>query len=605
MRRKPGLLRRAGKWFGVFILLLVGVIAAALLWLRQTVAPLSGQQELAGLGARVEILMGREAVPHIYAATALDAYQALGFLHAQNRLWQMELMRRAGQGRLSEIFGDSTLARDRLMRTFDLHGHARRSVDALSPRGRASLEAYARGVNDWITRPTNISEPRLPPEFRMLAHQPEPWEPADSVLVVKMMAIQLSRNMDKEIDRLTFAALGLSPAEIEDLMPTERTWGAPPLPDLRALYPLVAPAEPVGRRRSAVYENIGDGASNNWVVSGAQTKSGQPLLANDPHLRLSAPSVWYLVHVAIGPKDKPFNLVGASLPGTPLVPIGRGDTLAWGLTNTESDVQDLYVEKINPDNPGQYLTPDGWRDFGRETVSIRVRGGDEAKLERLTTRHGPVISSVYRGLDAMIPGHVVALQWPGLSDDDVTLEAGLFDTSIRTVADAVAQTRHTVGPMQTMVIGDTQGTIAMLAPARFPRRNPANAISGRAPVPGWDPVYDWQGFVSVDELPRTVRKDGVLASSNTRIVPSDYPHVLTWDWGVPYRQQRIEALVSSKSGHDRASMRAAQLDVQSPLAVKLKPLMIAAARTAGAAETAMLELLERWDGGMRGGEAAP
>lgn len=604
------MIARFARWMLYTLATIIAVAAIGLVWLRLTVAPLSGTAALPGLGDAVDVLVGPDAVPHIFAKRTDDAYRALGFLHAQNRLWQMELIRRTGQGRLSEVFGSTTVGRDKFLRTLDLYGHARRSVERLSPKARAALDAYASGVNAWLSRPTGWIEARLPPEFQLLWHDMEPWQPADSVVVLKVMAMQLARNLDKEVDRLTFAALGLTPTEIEDLLATETQWGAPPLPDIRTLYPLRRPEATIPRRRAEAAVSIADGASNNWAVSGAHTQTGKPLLAGDPHLRLSAPAIWYLVHLAVEqPGGTYANLLGASLPGTPLVPLGRGDTLAWALTNTETDVQDLFVERVNPSNPNQYLTPNGWRDFARETVTIGVRGGDDVVMERRTTRHGPVISSVYRGLDTLLAdGHVVALQWTGLSDDDTTMEAVLFDADIRTVHDVIERTRPTVGPMQSMVIADTAGSIGLIAAGRVPVRNAANTVSGRAPVPGWDAAYDWQDSIPFDDLPRVENPpSGHIGTTNTRIVPVGDPRVLTWDWHPPFRQQRYEALVAQRSGHDMASMRAAQLDVQSPAAARLAPLMVAAALKAKADDRTAREIdgISRWNAEMRADAAEP
>lgn len=608
LRPVPGWLRWAGRSAIVLGVLVAALALLAFAMLRQTVPARSGAVVLAGLKSPVEIVYDREAVPHISAREPDDAYVALGFVHAQHRLWQMELMRRAGQGRLSELFGRATLGADMFTQTIDLYGHAERSLKALSPPARNALEAYARGVNGYLARPRRLLEPRLPPEFLMLWVAPEPWRPADSLVIVKLMALQLGRNLDKEVDRLLLAAHGLAPDEIEHLMPTVEPWGAPPLPDLRALYPLEAPdggklrhcADAEGRLTSG-------GASNNWVVAGRRTASGAPLLANDPHLGLSAPSVWYLVHLAVGNRETPANLVGASLPGTPLVPLGRGDTLAWGLTNTESDVQDLYIERIDPADPARYLTPDGSRPFVRENVTIHVRGGAPVTFERLTTRHGPVISPVYRGLDRVLGSkHVAALRSTALTSDDTSIEVGLFDARLRTVGDIIAATRAVVGPMQSMVIADSRGSIGLMAAGRLPIRNPENRIQGRAPVPGWDARYDWVGTVPFADLPRRIDPPaGAIATSNTQMVGADYPHLVTYDWPPGFRQQRIRELVLDRDGHDMGSMRRAQLDVHSPAFGRLKSLMVRQARDAGAAEPALLAGIEAWDGGMRADSAMP
>ena len=359
-------MKRILKWIGnglagVVVLALVAAGAGYAL-LRNTVPSASGSLALAGLSAPVEVVRDKEGVPHIFAESMGDLFAALGFLHAQDRLWQMELTRRTGQGRLSEIFGERTYTTDVFLRTLDLYGHAERALEVLPPAARWNLEAYARGVNAYLTRQTGWLEPRLPPEFLILRHKPEPWRPADSVVAVKLMALNLSTNLGFEMMRLELAAQGLGSAEIEDLMPHDADVPTPPLPEIAQLYPLRRPAAPQRQAHAAhsdIDDIVGGGASNNWVVSGARTRSGKPLLANDPHLRLAAPSIWYLAHLALQPRDgsSPANSVGATLAGVPLIVLGRGDTLAWGFTNTGPDVQDLFIEKINPDNPREYLRP--------------------------------------------------------------------------------------------------------------------------------------------------------------------------------------------------------------------------------------------------------
>ncbi len=601
-------MRRLLKWIaglagGVALLALLAAGGGYTL-LRNTVPSASGSLAIAGLSAPVEVIRDREGVPHVFGRSMDDLFAALGFLHAQDRLWQMETLRRAGQGRLSEIFGERTFGSDVFLRTLDLYGHAERSLAALSPATRAHLEAYARGVNAFLARDTGLLEPRLPPEFLILRHVPEPWRPADSLVVTKMMALNLSTNLNHETLRLALAAEGLTSAEITDLLPPpDAADAAPPLPELAALYPLRRRG-PGSRHasRDPVDDLVGNGASNNWVVSGRRTRSGKPLLANDPHLGLGAPSTWYLAHLALeSPGAATINIVGATLAGVPLVVLGRTDRLAWGFTNTGPDVQDVFIEKVNPDDPTQYLTPDGWRPFHVEPMAIAVKGAGVRTVERRSTRHGPVLPGTYRGLESMLaPGYVAALQWTALSDDDTTIEAGTFDPGVRDVAGYIEHMRRYVVPMQSMVVADAGGTIGMIAPGRVPVRDPANTVAGRAPVPGWDAKYDWKGFLRFEDLPRVVDPPaGAIGTANARIVPPDYPHLLTHDWDVPYRQQRVDQLIITRDGHDVSTMRAAQADVLSLAIQRLKPLMIAAARRAGSRQAAVLERLERWDAGMR------
>jgi penicillin amidase len=596
---------------------LLAVVVAALLGLplaaaagiyalgHATVAPLSGALPIPSLAAPVDIIRDQEGVPHILGATLEDLYTGLGMAHAQDRLWQMELMRRAAQGRLSEIFGERTINTDIFMRTLDLYGHAERALAALSNSDRAALAAYARGVNAWIERPTSLVDPKWPPEFLLLRYRPEAWRPADSLAILKIMALNLSTNMGHEITRLAFAARGFGPEEIEDLLPTQGA-KAPPLPDIRTLYPLEPPTRHAAA--NAGLESIGEGASNNWVVAGSRTRSGAPLLANDPHLRLAAPSTWYFAHLALTePGRAASNVAGASLPGLPLIVLGHGDSVAWGFTNTGADVQDIFIEKLNPDRPDEYLTPDGWRRFEAETIDIRVKDAPSVTVERRRTRHGPVLPGSYRGIDAMLaPGHVAALQWTALDDDDTTIAAGLFDPRLRTVDGYMQRMQAYVVPAQNMVVADSDGNIGFIAPGRIPVRDPANLVAGRAPVPGWEAKYDWKGYIPFNELPHVVNPPaGAIGTANASIVGPDYPYMIALDWDVPYRQQRIDQLIIARSDHDMASMKAAQLDVLSLAYVRLKPLMIAAARAAPGADPAMLDRLQAWDATMRADAVEP
>jgi penicillin amidase len=607
-------MKRILRWLGLVTATLLGLaLAAAALGyalLRNTVPSPSGTLAIAGLSAPVEVVRDREGVPHIFARTADDLYTALGFVHAQDRLWQMELQRRTGQGRLSEVFGERTFRADVFLRTLDLYGHAERSLAALPAEARSALEAYARGVNAYLTRRLGWLEPRLPPEFLLLQHRPEPWRAADSTVIVKLMALQLSMNLNHEILRLTLAAQGLTSAEIEDLIPLDAADAPPALPQLADLYPLkrAANAERRADAATVLSDLIGTGASNNWVVSGARTRSGKPLLANDPHLRLTAPATWYLAHLAIErPGAEVANVVGASLAGTPLVVLGRGDRLAWGFTNTGPDVQDLFIEKANPDNANQYLTPEGWQPFGVEEMVIAVKGSEPRKVERRRTRHGPVLPGFYGNLEGLLgPGHVAALKWTALGDDDTTIAAGIFDPGIQSVADYMARMALFVVPMQSIVIADTAGRIGMIAPGRVPVRDPGNRVGGRAPVPGWDATYDWKGYLKFEDLPRVTDANvGAIGTANARMVDAGYPHFLTYDWESPFRQQRIKELIFDRDKHDIASMRAAQADVLSLAVAKLQPMMIAAAQASGSVDNAVLDELTTWDAKMRADRPEP
>ena len=401
-------MKRVVKVLLIILLVAVPIVAigaaAGLFWLSRSLPEVNGEAAIKGLAGKVAILRDGNGIPHIHATTADDAFAALGFAHAQDRMWQMEVSRMAGQGRLSEMFGEATVGADIWLRTVGLGEAATASLEALDPQTRKSLEAYARGVNAWLERGTRSFAARLPPEFVVLRHEPEPWRPEHSVVGIKMMSVTLATNVSDEANRLAFARLGFNGSEIGDLLPPFADDTPPPLPDIAALLelprgPLGAPETSAAADDFSLIDSVhGTGASNNWVVSGARTESGRPVLANDPHLGLAVPSIWYLAHMRVdGEFPEPRNAIGATLPGTPFVLLGRNDGIAWGFTNTRGDVQDIFVEKVNPDNPGEYLTPDGWKPFGSAAEVIRVKGGEDVTFTRRWTRHGPVFAVGLQG----------------------------------------------------------------------------------------------------------------------------------------------------------------------------------------------------------------
>ncbi|MDP2122387.1 MAG: penicillin acylase family protein [Hoeflea sp.] len=597
------------------ILILVPVVVmaagAGMLWLSRSQAPLDGAERIAGLGAEVTITRDRNGVPHIVGATRADVAAGLGFAHAQDRLWQMEVSRMAGQGRLSELFGEATVDTDIWLRTMGIYEAAEASLAVMHADTMAMLEGYARGINAWIERDPRAFSSRLPPEYVILGVTPEPWTPAHTLTAIKMMSVSLAENMGDEALRLGFHRLGLSEAEIGDLMPYLDADTPPPMPDLTALLGL--DATPLGEAvttadASSVFDGIGamlsSGASNNWVVSGARTQSGLPVLANDPHLGLMAPSIWYLAHLEVTEEfDTPRRLIGVSLPGTPFVLLGRGNDIAWGFTNTATDAQDVFVERINPENPDQYLTPTGWAPFGQKDEIIRVKGGTERSFTRRWTRHGPVLPVGYKHFDRLLPeNHVAALQWVALAHDDTTAIAGTRLYTMRTVEDFQAGFEAFLTPMQSMVVADTTGNIGFVAAGRVPRRDPANQLMGRAPAPGWNAIYDWRGYAPYRDLPReTNPEDGLIATANTKIVGPDYPIHLTFDWEEPYRQTRIETLFDGADGKHTSQMsRQMQADIFSPAFAGLAPRLLAKleGRDLSEAQRGLADALATWDGQM-------
>ncbi|MGE5622453.1 MAG: penicillin acylase family protein, partial [Bacillota bacterium] len=376
------------------VLALLVLLAAAAFWYRSASQPqVDGRIRLDGLHALVDIVRDAEGIPHIYAKSADDAYFALGFVHAQDRLWQLEMNRRIVAGSMAEILGPNAADTDRFLRTLGVRRNAERILANLAPDARSALEAYARGVNAYLA---NRKGP-LPPEFLLTgAPAPQPWEPADSIGWQTMMAWDLGANWTQELLRMRLAQR-LSLQQINEFLPPYP--GEPVLQtqDYTRLYrELAGTSQQLAAVASIAPPSYVEGmGSNNWVIGGALSRTGKPLLANDPHLGLSAPALWYFAHLSA----PGLNAIGATLPGIPTVVLGRTDRIAWGFTNTAPDVQDLYIERINPANGKQYQTPDGWADFTTRTEIIKVKGEPDIVLEVRESRHGPVISGALPILD--------------------------------------------------------------------------------------------------------------------------------------------------------------------------------------------------------------
>lgn len=573
-------MKRFIKWLVlglVAVILLAGAAGLGVYGLlRQTVAPVAGEGQLAGLQVAASIVKDQNAIPHVEADSREDVLRALGWVHASERMWQMEVLRMASQGRLSEMFGEKTVPSDRFLKTLDLAGYAKASISVLREDSRRYLAAYAEGVNAWLNRKTGPFEPTLPVEYIILGHNPDPWEDWHSAAILKVMALTLDANLEEEIGRLTLASKGFNPRQIDEVYPAGPRDNPPLLPDLRPLYGFgnngkiaqttgLTKPEEIMPLATAPWQ-LQLPASNNWAISGSRTASGKPLLANDPHLGLTAPSTFYLAHLRWRDGEAFRNLVGGTLPGTPLVLSGRNDRLAWGLTTTYLDSQDLFVEQIMPDDPTRYRTEDGSLPFETREVVIKVKGGEDVRFVRRLTRHGPVLPDGYEKLKERLPdGHVAALSWTALSNTDTTLD-GVFDIGLaESVDDFFLKTRVMQSPMQSIVVADTDGKIGIIAPGRVPVRSKFNRVAGRAPVPGWEKRYAWLDTLPADELPMI--KDpisGVVGSANSNWLPPDYEGHITYDWAESFRQERLEQLfLAANRKLDVDSMIAGQGDTLS------------------------------------------
>lgn len=635
----------------VVAVLLVGTGAAV--YVQRSFAVVDGKLSVAGLRDVVRVQRDGADVTHIRAQTPQDVWFAMGFVHAQERTWQLEFNRRVMHGQLSEVFGEATVETDKLMRSLDIMGTARRQYAGLPLYAKEALQAYSQGIHAFHKdRPQALS-----PEFHVLGIKPggdagAVWEPEDSVGWALMMALDLGGNWGNEFARLSVAKT-LDTDRLWQLMPPYP--GEPPAAsaDLAALYrqlgvyrangsgtsagatggvdpvaqtsPDAAHRDgPLSRQISAgmlawsdeLTRNAGtnDGkGSNNWVLAGTRTVSGKPLLANDPHLGLSAPAIWYFAGMQApagkasdGTPIGAIDAVGATLPGLPFVVLGRTDRVAWGFTNTGPDVQDLYLEQINPADASQYRTPDGWAPFTVRTETIRVKGAADVVLNARSTRHGPVLSDAQKvHADVLDLGkYVLALRWSALDADNQTVLAGLQTNQAKSVDELFQALSHYHSPMQSVVAADDQGNIRFKAVGRVPLRDAANDIRGVAPSPGWEARYDWKGWLPYDQTPEDNGAKGWVATANQRITAPDYVHYLTQDWALPYRYERIAQLIEATEKHDAQSMQAIHSDVTSLATRRLLPHLLQAQSTHALAAAAQAQL-KGFDGVMDANTAAP
>lgn len=579
------------KFWPIFIgILVITFFAIGFGWMRSSLPMVDGTLRLDGPQDSIVIARDSHGVPHVNAASELDLAFGLGYAHAQDRLWQMEMNRRIGSGRVSEVLGTAGLGFDRYFRTLGFTHRAKTALAALPPEATAILESYANGVNSFVDNHRGA----LPPEFLLTGVSPEPWSPVDSLVWQKMMWLDLSGNARHEIARAQLLTK-LTPQQVATLYPAYPGEAPRTMPSLAALYdksPVVAAAQAIGPEKPAGY------GSNNWVVSGTRTASGMPLLANDPHLGLTTPSIWYLAR--LHNRSTGSNVVGVSFPGAPGIVLGRNDHIAWGFTNTAPDIMDLFVEKLVGED--SYLTPDGPATFEARDEVIKVRGGEDVVLTVRETRHGPVVSDIYDGSESFTgDDHVIALQWTALMPEDTGLVALLNLGAATTFEEFKAAGSYYGGPQQNMIFADTEGNIGYYAPARVPVRHADNEIGGLLPSPGWDAKYDWQGFLDYEELPTRFNPDsGIIATANEKIVDADYPHFITHDWSLPYRGNRIRAELSGVEAHTAESFGTLHADVVSDMARDILPWMLA-----NLEDTPIKEALAAWSGTMDMNTAEP
>jgi len=542
---------------GLVILIVVLAIAAAGLaytTMRRSFPQTSGNLALPGLQAQVQVIRDKQGIPHIYAANSHDLFMAQGYVHAQDRFYQMDFWRHETAGRLSELYGSGTVGTDKFLRTLGWHRLAEQEYASADPDTKALLDAYAAGVNAYLN---THSAADLSLEYSVLAltglsnYKPEAWTPADTLAWGKAMAWDLGGNLDDEVERAvlnnslgadkTNLYMPLYPSDHPIIVPNPATGSLP----LQNLHNQIAA---VNAQIGGYFRGIG---SNNWVIAGSHTTTGKPLLANDPHLSIQLPSIWYEVALNCQPVSDacPYQVSGYSFAGVPGVVIGHNARIAWGFTNVNPDVEDLYIEKVNPGDPNQYQVNGQWQAMTVTQETIAVKGAAIVPLTIRTTRHGPVITEAY-GLDqfaqkaGLDPSsqYALSLRWTALDPNYLFRSIFKIDRASNWT-DFREALKDFAAPSQNAVYADVDGNIGYQTPGNVPIRKQGD---GLAPVPGWTDDFEWTGYIPFDKLPYAYNPpQGFIATANNAVVGPDYPYLITLQWDEGYRAQRIVSMINA------------------------------------------------------------
>ena len=593
----------------ILSLAVLGALFFAFSWyvLSRSLPEYTKTVQLEQLIAPVEIVRDTVNVPHIFGKNDHDTLFALGYAHAQDRLWQMTMLRRTAQGRLSELFGEATLPIDMTVRRLAIYSAARQSLSALRPDTLAKLDAYALGVNARLREINESALGRGAPEFFIFYNAISPWTAADSLAIVKLMGIQLSSHLHQEVLRAR-ASLVLEGDRIKDLLPDMPGNSQADLIDFTRLFPDLSPIQTSSAREHSALSPFKPialaGASNAWAALPGRSATRGTLLANDPHLELTAPSIWYLARLELSTG----GVIGGTIPGLPLVLVGRSAKLGWGLTSSNLDDTDVFIEKLNPLDPSEYKTPQGYKPFVKKQSIVRIKDKPPVTLEMFWTENGPVLPGSHANLETVTPaGHVTSVAWTLLSSQDTSIEAGFDLMAAQSVQEGLVASRAFVAPSQILTLADSK-QIAMRTIGALPKRDPRHQSKGRLPSAGWLAQNRWQGVFDPSVNPVFLNPaSGVLGHTNNKYTDRSFPEHISFDWGDSQRVQRMTRLLQTREAHTRDSFIEAQLDSVSPTARTLLALIggelwyqsqsVPTDSPAGRRQTA-LDLLANWNGEM-------
>jgi len=591
---------------------LVAVLAASVVFtIRRSFPQVSGTLSVPGLTTPVEVIRDRYGVPHIYAQNTDDLFRAQGYVHAQDRFWQMDFWRHTGRGRLSELFGKSLLESDRFLRGMGFERLVEQEIAELDPISKRILDAYSDGVNAYLSerRGSELSLEHGILIWTNRRYEPAPWNPVDSMVWGKVMAWDLGMNLWEETYRSRLLQ-NLSAEKVQALFPPYPSVNPFILPgsgdtnnaEAHSALPLVSGIDHLLTQLPVAHKQEKGIGSNNWVVAGNHTTTGKPVLANDPHLGVQMPSIWHQVHLQCMPvsDDCRLNVAGFSFAGVPGVVIGHNDRIAWGFTNVGPDVMDLYIEKLNPQNTSQYEVNGKWVNMKLVREEIKISDGTSEPFTIRYTRHGPVISDFSRSakkinktVTAQMPEkYAIALRWTAL--EPTTVFPAFWKMNLaRNWSEFRAAAASFDVPSQNCVYADVDGNIGYQVPGRIPIRAKGD---GTYPVPGWTDDYEWTGLIPFEELPSGFNpSQGYVATANNQVAGSDYPHFLAADWDYGWRARRIVEMIEQQKGRiNPDAVRKMQRDAKNFNAVYLVPALLELTITDNRLNDAR-NLLTNWD----------
>lgn len=575
------------KAIGLLFLLVMFFSSALLFYLRSPLPSYEGEIQVPGLSQTVEIFFDDYAVPHVYAQNDMDLFFTAGYLMARERLFQMTVNAATTEGRLSELFGDSQLESDIFLRTWGIPRTAENLVLQLSPESKAVLKTFCKGVNTYIDEIGNS----LPIEFKLLRIKPISWSPKHVTGYARLMAYSLSQSWYPEMlfGQVAYMFGEQKALELWPVAPDEKPFSLPGIStDLSLVYKTMSSADE--KIRMLLGTSGGNLGSNSWVVSGNLTASGQPILANDPHLSMTQPSIWYEMHLVSGRYD----VSGACFPGVPFVVLGQNRNTAWGFTNLMSDDLDFYLETVHEKHPDSYLHDGQWKKMEIRKEIINIKGGDTHKVLVRETHRGPVISDLHPL--SKKSGNIISFRWTGheMSNE---IEAFLGFNRMKNWTDfSQAASNYTV-PGQNIIYADKEGNIGWRPAARIPIRKGGEMM---VPLPGETSEYDWQGFVDYSKMPYLFNPaDGIIATANNRTIARDFPYYVSGLWHDKSRYDRIIELLTDKTDLTPLDMSKIQNDVISPFAREMKNYFVSAVADIPLVEenhSIAFAHLSRWEG---------